>query len=1047
MKKSMSLSVFFRKFAYGLFYTLLYIAIKTNYFYMKHYYFLFLALLCALCIGAQTDDAAINVQLYTMTDGSVIAVDVTTTDSISFSADGANFQFHRGEKVTSLPVADVDVTYTTDMPDGLTVTYNGAKATVVNPYYTDGVTTAIDGAYVTINNTDTTVERTITLKGETEDGALTYNASYKTTFVLDGVNITSKKGAAIDIECGKRIALELKKGTVNSLTDYASGKQKAALYCKGHLEVDKAGTLNVTGNAKHAISAKEYVQFKKSTGTVNILGAKSDGIHCGQYFVSNGYTFNIDNVAGDGIQAEAETLKDGETWEEEYLNGSMLIQGGTYNINITADDCDALKADTTMNINCAKQATAMTLTTSGAADKGIKSKGSVNIDGATISITQTGNKIVEADDASYASGIKAALDVNITSGSVTINNTADGGKGISADGNVTISGDATVIDITADGKGGTYELTGESTETQTEQTVSYKMYFAKPQQTTQQMGMPGTSGAQAWGNNLYLYKGTTQGSGTLVATLTTTETLNGTTYYTYDLTADPSSTYYLQADDYTSRGRGTTTTYHIVSDTFTAANGGYYLTIGESYTEQSGYRIYSYSTSSTASAAETDAEESGETYSAICIKADNKLTINGGTLTLNNSGDMSKSLKADSIIVNGGNITSTVKGSLYVNGSNTSYCSNMKCDYYVGNGGTLTLTSSNGYASRAISADEDITINGGTYNISSSCNGYMTTFDHYTTKALKSDKSVNIIGGTVNIEATGTGGKGIKTGTTFVMGDKNTKTGPTLTIVTKGSALSSSSSGGMGGKTKTVGDPKGIKAIGAVDIYGGNLTITTATAGAEGLESKTGITIHGGNHYLKCYDDCINSSGIINFAGGNTVCYGFGNDAVDSNYGRTGAITISGGNVFAYTTNGSPEEGLDCDNNSYIVVTGGIAVSAGGSQGGGFGGSSGTQSIGSSSQGYYLGSSPSSYGSTYYYTLCNTSGTPICTYKFEANCSNTLSLLTAPALGTGSITVKQGTAKPTACDSSVSNENGTEVFFVNPTVTTTGTAATVTASK
>lgn len=120
---------------------------------------------------------------------------------------------------------------------------------------------------------------------------------------------------------------------------------------------------------------------------------------------------------------------------------------------------------------------------------------------------------------------------------------------------------------------------------------------------------------------------------------------------------------------------------------------------------------------------------------------------------------------------------------------------------------------------------------------------------------------------------------------------------------------------------------------------------------------------------------------------------------------------------------------------SLIVVTGGIAVTAGGRMG-----SSGTSSIGSSTQGYYLGASPSSYSSTKYYTLCNTSGEAICTYKFAGNVSNSLGLLTAPNLGKGSITIKTGTEKPTACDVSVN-----DVFFINPTVTTTATAATVTA--
>lgn len=1024
-----------------------------------------IALLLMIAASAVTavaaTDEGVSALLFTLTNGNtpqedagqnanVIAIDLNATDSIGFSADSTLFVFYHNNEKTTLAVNDVEsMTYSKDMPKNLTVTYADAKATVVNPYYLDGVSSTIDGAYVTINNTDTTTERTVVLTGSTTDGGFTYNGKYKTTISLDGVSITSTKGAAIDIECGKRIALEIKKGTVNTLVDCEGGKQKAALYCKGHMEIDKAGTLNVTGNSKHAISAKEYVQLKKAEGTINILGSKSDGIHCGQYFVGNGYTVNISNIAGDGIQAEAETLDAGETWEEDYLNGSMLIQGGTYNISVSADDCDALKADTTITINSAKQTTSLTLTTTGAADKGIKSKGSINISESTIQITQSGSKIIASDDVSYATAIKATDDVNITAGTITIENTADGGKGVSADGNINISGDATVLNITANGTGGTYELDGTEQAEQTEQTVSYKMYFAKPASASQGFGP--NQGSQGW-SNLYLYKGTSQNSGTLVATLTTTETVNGTTYYTYDFSSDYSSTYYLKSDNVTSRG----TTYQVATNTFTVADGGYYLTISGSYNTNtiSGYRIYSYSTASSATAG-ADLEESGETYNAICIKADNKLTIDGGTLTLINNGDMSKSMKADYVVINGGDITSTIKGSLYVNGADASYCSSVKCDYFTGNGGKVTFNASNGYACRGISADYDITINGGTYNITNSCNGYVSSVDHYTAKALKCDNTINLIGGDITITMTGTGGKGIKagtnaTGTTFVMGDSNSKTGPSLTVTTTGSALatgtsSSSQQGGFGGMQQSSGaDSKAIKSMGTVNIYGGQLLVSTSTDGAEGLESKTGINIYGGNHYFKCYDDCINSAGIIDFKGGNTVCYSYNNDAVDSNYGRSGAITISGGNVFSYTTKGSPEEGLDCDNNSYITITGGIAVSAGAAQGGG-GSSSGSQSVGSSSQGYYLGSSPSSYSAGTYYTLCNTSGTPICTYVFDGNCSNSLSLLTAPNLGKGSITVKSGSKKPTAYDSSVSNLSGSEVFFINPTVETTGTAATLTA--
>lgn len=744
-------------------------------------------------------------------NGVTDVVSTAAIDSLEFNDDGSVLKIASKEgNVVEVDASGVKLTYG-EMPATFTVEYSGTTASVVNPFLLEGVTATVEGADVTVNNNNTSTEYSFSLSGETTDGSFLYNGAYKATIVLNGVSITSTKGAAIDIECGKRIAMELKKGTVNTLVDCAGGRQKAALYCKGHLEIDKTGTLNVTGNTKHAISAKEYIQLKKSEGTINILGAASDGIHCGQYFLSNGYSVNIKNIGGDGIQAE---LSGEDPYEEDYADGSVTIQGGTYNIEVTAASAAGIKADTDITINSSKMPTDITITVTG-----------------------------------------------------------DDGRGIDANGNVTISDDATVITIT-------------------------------------------NSGA--------------------------------------------------------------------ASKSFKVGN-----------------------------------------------------SENIGTFTLNS-----------------GTVTANISGTMALEGTDASYCSAVKTDHYVGRGGTLNVTATTGNASRAISADESILITGGNYTIENSCNGQEGTSDNYTAKALNCDKNITIEGGTFDIKMTGTGGKGLKVDGELVIG-KDDGTGPTMTIATTGSSLGGTSGGGPGGgggrpgggggwpgggSSNSGSSSKAIKAMGAANIKGGSLYVTTVTNGAEGLESKTSVTISGGTHYFQCYDDCINSAGKITFAGGTTVCYTNGNDAVDSNYGRTGAITISGGNVFAYTTKGSPEEGFDCDNNSYIVVTGGIAVSAGGSQGGGGGwGGSSSSSIGSSTQGYYLGSSPSSYSSSYYYTLCNTSGEAICTYKFAANVSNSLSLLTAPNLGKGSITVKRGSEMPTACDVNVN-----DVFFINPTVTTTATAATVT---
>ena len=231
--------------------------------------------------------------------------------------------------------------------------------------------------------------------------------------------------------------------------------------------------------------------------------------------------------------------------------------------------------------------------------------------------------------------------------------------------------------------------------------------------------------------------------------------------------------------------------------------------------------------------------------------------------------------------------------------------------------------------------------------------------------------------------------------------------GPVLAVTTTGAKFAGTSSA------------KAIKAAGAITVNGGECIINTGTAGAEGMESKqkstNAIVINGGRLYLKCYDDCINSAGCILFDGGVTVCYSYGNDAVDSNYGKAGAITIGNGVVLAYTTKGGPEEGLDCDNNSYIQITGnGIGISAGGNQGGGGGWGSSSSGIGSAVQGYYLSTSSISYSTGRYYTLADANGNNLVTYSFEASVNSSLSFITATGMvKNGKYSLKYSTAKPT----------------------------------
>lgn len=396
-------------------------------------------------------------------------------------------------------------------------------------------------------------------------------------------------------------------------------------------------------------------------------------------------------------------------------------------------------------------------------------------------------------------------------------------------------------------------------------------------------------------------------------------------------------------------------------------------------------------------------------------------------------------------------------------------------DYVIVENSTLNITS----AKDAIHANDSIGIEGGVITLSPKgdgidCEGPVVidqaegcsldiTVPSDTCKAIKSDVDVRVLAGTISISASGKGAKGIKSNGTLSIGTEDGN-GPKLTITTTGAQLTTGSStggstggwgGGWGGRPGGGGGPggssagsgsssKAIKAQGIATVYGGELNISTSTSGAEGLESKTAIYIEGGNHYFKCYDDCINSKGNIYFNGGNTVCYGYGNDAVDSNAGRTGAITIGNGNVFAFTTKGSPEEGLDCDNNSYIQIKGsGIAISGGGAQGGG----SSSSTISNAYQGYKFVTSSISYSTGRYYTLADAEGNNMVTYSFPVSCSSTLALFTAPGMKKGSTyTIKYSTTKPTDAKTVVGGGSGQAGLYIGSTAKGTTNVTSFTAN-
>ena len=295
-----------------------------------------MTLLCQTTIKAQTLNVQKGTVTYQIPAGQV-----------------GDMTFNDGTTLTILDyvykIDDISKVYidNSEVSDNLvTVNYQGTSADVCMPGNLANLlsVTVTDGHVSIIQSASVKEEITYVLSGSSDNGSFYMDGELKASIVLNGLTLNNPVGAAINIRDGKRISVELADGTVNTLTDGVNGSQKACFAVNGHTEFKGGGTLNLTGNTAHAFWGDEYVELKKTVGTINVLGAVGDGFNVNQYFFMKGGTVNINKVGDDGIQV---TATDDETDED---NGKLMINGGSLTIGVTATAAKALKADSLVSI-------------------------------------------------------------------------------------------------------------------------------------------------------------------------------------------------------------------------------------------------------------------------------------------------------------------------------------------------------------------------------------------------------------------------------------------------------------------------------------------------------------------------------------------------------------------------------------------------------------------------------------------------------------------------------------------------------------------------
>ena len=383
---------------------------------MKKVCLIITALLLTIVAGAQT----LNIQVGDVTYQFPAAQtgDMTYANGSTLTIMGKEFTI---SDITSMVVDKSEV-----VDNQVTVAYNGTSAKViVAGNVAQYLTPVVSGAHVSIAQSDDLAEEvTYTLSGESTDGEFYMSGSYKATVELNGLTLTNttpvKSGAAVHIQNGKRIKVKVCNGTVNTLTDAASGSQKGCLYIKGHAEFAQKGTLNIIGNVKHGIKTGEYFTLKNST--INITKAVGDGINCAQYFQMTSGTITISGIGDDGIQCDIDNTTTGSTGEttdhEDEDSGNVYLEGGDITINVTAD-----------------------------AAKAINAEGDIRATGANITATTSGGGVWDTDDKKTKSSSCLGADENmiISGGTLVLTSTGAGGKGINVDGNFTATGGSVTI--------------------------------------------------------------------------------------------------------------------------------------------------------------------------------------------------------------------------------------------------------------------------------------------------------------------------------------------------------------------------------------------------------------------------------------------------------------------------------------------------------------------------------------------------------------------------------------------------------------------------
>ncbi|MEL7976371.1 carbohydrate-binding domain-containing protein [Isoptericola sp. F-RaC21] len=288
-------------------------------------------------------------------DGSATAAEISATDNSGRSAQDVLADNLSSDETAAL----ADQTW--DTADETAVPLDGDTVTLTEPG-TYRISGTLDDGQIVVDSPDDGVVR----------------------LVLDGADVTSSTGAAIDVQDADQVSVVLADGSKNSLEDAATyadttsdDAANAALYSTADLAISGTGSLDVVGNSNDGITSKDGLVIADGDITVD--------------------------AADDAVRGK------------DYL----VVSGGTLDATAGGDSGDALKSDNDSDDGAGYVAITGGDVTASASSQGVKAFSDVAITGGTLTVTDSSEGI-EAATIAQSGG-----DVDVTASDDGLNATVD----------------------------------------------------------------------------------------------------------------------------------------------------------------------------------------------------------------------------------------------------------------------------------------------------------------------------------------------------------------------------------------------------------------------------------------------------------------------------------------------------------------------------------------------------------------------------------------------------------------------------------------------